>query len=409
MSNRLLASTNCAKKTFFYDNIRCFFTGILEAGFKTFVLLIAIRVFHAPNICKAVLSSIGFMGLLIAPMMVTFASKLKNIPSTNICGYYFILITVTLMISAVVDSFLAYFILIAISRVIFKQYIPLMIDVYGNNYNKQERGYKLSYSLMILPTATIIFSPIGGYILDANLNNYRIILLIISLAAVSTAYTFFKIPSRPIPVQKNSETLLSNFKIILQDKLFFIMLIIMMFTGIATQMTTPLRAEYLANEKYGISISNFLISIIIVTIPYGCRIASSIFWGKLFDKFSLIKMRVIVNIFILIGILLFFNSTTVIMLILSAIFTGIGYSGGEIVWCLWLTKIVDKDKLSRYMSANTAFVGIRSFISPFIGYFLIDNGVSFPMIGLIAASLVFLSIIGCFLIHNHPRFFQFYE
>jgi hypothetical protein len=31
----------------------------------------------------------------------------------------------------------------------------------------------------------------------------------------------------------------------------------MTLTGVANQMTFPLRAEYLANEKYGINISNF--------------------------------------------------------------------------------------------------------------------------------------------------------
>lgn len=398
-----------AKQTFFYDNMRCFFTGILEAGFKTFVLLIAIRIFQAPNFCKAILSSVGFAGLLIAPVMVSYASKLDTVPATNICGYYSLLIALVLALSGITNLFWVYLILISVARIAFKQYIPIMLDVYGNNYPKKERGYRLSYSLMILPIATILFSPIGGYILDSGLERYRIVLLIIALAAVGSAYSFFKIPSRPIPKPRNTTSAFGNFKIIFQDRLFLALLIIMTLTGIVTQMTTPLRAEYLANKKYGLNVSNFHISLIIVTIPYVCRILSSIFWGKLFDHLSLIKIRIIVDIFVLIGVIIFFNSTTIGMLALAAVFTGIGYGGGEIIWCLWITKIVNKDQLSQYMSANTAFIGIRSFIAPFIGYFLLDSGVSFSMIGAISAALIIMSIIGCLLIKGNSRFTEVYE
>lgn len=398
-----------ARQTFIYDNVRCFFTGILEAGFKTFMLLIAIRVFQAPSIYKAVLSSIGFAGLFIAPIMVSLASKLRSTPATSICGYYFLFVALSIALSSLTSTFYVYFVLIAVGRIVFKQYIPIMLDVYGNNYPTNERGYRLSYSLMILPIATILFSPIGGYILDSSPTGHRTVLLTIALAAVCGAYAFFKIPSRPIPEQKNTTSMFANFKIILQDKLFFALLIIMALTGIVTQMTIPLRTEYLANERYGLNISNFYISLILVTIPYICRILSSIFWGKIFDRFSLITIRVVVDVLVLVGVIMFFSSTSIPMLILSAIFSGLGYGGGEIIWCLWITKIVEKDKLSQYMSANTAFIGIRSFIAPFIGYFLLDFGASFSMIAGVSAALILGSITGCLIIRDHPRFTKVYE
>ncbi|MDR2720895.1 MAG: MFS transporter [Puniceicoccales bacterium] len=407
MSNEL-SLTERSHQMFVYDNVRCFFTGIIEGGFKTFVLLIAIRVFHASDICKATLASIGFAGLLFAPITVNVASKLTNVPATRICMFYFILIACLLVTGICMHSFGGYFVIIALARILFKQYIPLMVDVYGHNYSKSERGYRLSCVLMVLPIATAIFSPIGGFILDAGLENYRLILLIIALASIGTAYAFHKIPSRPIPLQEDS-SLLSNFKVIFRDKLFFAMLILMTLTGIANQMTFPLRAEYLANEKYGINISNFSTTLIITTIPYCCRMLSSIFWGKLFDRLSVMRMRVIVNLFLLLEFIFFFNSTSVFMLSLSAVFMGLGYGGGEVLWCLWVTKIVDKNKLSQYMSADTAFVGMRSFISPFIGYLLLGCGCSFSCIGNVAALLVLVSSIGCFLMRKHARFLKNYD
>jgi MFS family permease len=397
-----------SRKMFIYDNVRCFFTGIVEGGFKTFILLIAIRVFHAPNACKATLASIGFAGLLFAPVTVGMASKLTNTPATRVCMFYFILVAGLMLASTKAHSFGEYFILVALARILFKQYIPLMVDVYGHNYSKNERGYKLSCALMVLPIAVAIFSPIGGLILDAKLENYRLILLIIALASIGVAYAFHKIPSRPIPPQDDS-SLLSNFKIIFRDKLFFTILLLMTLTGVANQMIFPLRAEYLANEKYGINVSNFSATLILTAIPYGCRMLSSIFWGKLFDKLSIMRMRVIVNLFLLLEFIFFFNSTSVFMLSLSAVFMGLGYGGGEVLWCLWVTRIVNRDKLSQYMSADTAFVGIRSFVSPFIGYLLLGCGYSFSCIGNIAAFLVLVSSIGCFLIRKHARFSKNYD
>ncbi|MDR2436356.1 MAG: MFS transporter [Puniceicoccales bacterium] len=397
-----------SRQMFICDNVRCFFTGIVEGGFKTFVLLIAIRIFHAPNVCKATLASIGFAGLLFAPITVNVASKLTSIPATRICMFYFILTACLLVISTYTHSFGGYFITIALARILFKQYIPLMVDVYGYNYSKNERGYKLSCVLMVLPIATALFSPIGGFILDSGLENYRLILLIIALASIGVAYAFYKMPSRPIPLQEDS-SLLSNVKVIFRDKLFFTILILMTLTGVANQMTFPLRAEYLANEKYGINISNISTTLIITTIPYSCRMLSSIFWGKLFDRLSVMRMRVIVNLFLLLEFIFFFNSTSVFMLSLSAVFMGLGYGGGEVLWCLWVTKIVDRDKLSQYMSADTAFVGMRSFVSPFIGYLLLGCGCSFSCIGNIAALLVLISSIGCFLIRKHARFSKNYD
>jgi hypothetical protein len=121
------------------------------------------------------------------------------------------------------------------------------------------------------------------------------------------------------------------------------------------------------------------------------------------------QMRIMVNLFLLLEFIFFFNLTSVCVLSLSAGFMGLGYGGGEVLWCLWVTKIVNRDKLSQYMSVDTAFVGMRSFVSPFIGYLLLGCGYSFSCIGNIAAFLVLISSVGCFLIHKRARFSENYD
>ncbi|MDR2738140.1 MAG: MFS transporter [Puniceicoccales bacterium] len=397
-----------AHRTFVYDNVRGIFTGVMECVVKMFAILIAIRVFHAPSLCKAALASAVSIGLLFAPLAVNLVSKFIRMPSTKICAFYAVFIACAFLVSAFARSFWSYFVPMIVAMVMFKQYIPLMIDVYGNNYNNRERGYKMSYSLMAAPIVTAIFSAIGGVILDSSLKNYRAILLTVAAAALGSAYAFLKIPSRPIPGQKG-RSLLSDFKAIGKDRLFFSMLLLLTLTGVANQMTIPLRTEYLTNAEYGLDVSNLAVTLMVATIPCVSQMLSSVVWGKLFDRMPIIGIRVLVNAFLFVGFALFFNAKSFPELAVAAICMGLGYGGGEVVWRLWITRIVGKEKLSQYMSVDAAFVGMRSLISPFIGYFLLDHGFSFVCIGNISAVLVLCAMLGFFTLRAHPRFSKVYD
>jgi MFS family permease len=240
------------------------------------------------------------------------------------------------------------------------------------------------------------------------MENYRMILVIAAIASLGAAYAFYKIPSRPIPRQENGSPL-SNFKVIGKDKLFLSMLLLVTLTGVANQMTIPLRVEYLANAKYGINVSNSAIALIITTIPHLSQTLSSVIWGKFFDRLPIIRIRIIVNTFLMIGFAIFFNARTFAWLSMAAACIGVGYGGGEVLWRLWVTKIVERNKLSQYMSVDAAFVGARSVASPFVAYSLLECGISLPSIGNISAILVLCSIIGFFFIRKHPRFLETYD
>jgi MFS family permease len=104
----------------------------------------------------------------------------------------------------------------------------------------------------------------------------------------------------------------------------------------------------------------------------------------------------------MIGVLLFFYSQSKVLIILASTFAGIARGGGEIVWNLWITKIVPRENFSTYMSVNIAVTGIRGLLSPFIGYALL-NYFSLRQISHISAVLVLISSFGIFLLMKHPR------
>ena len=67
------------------DAPRGFFSGILEAGFGIFVLIIAIRFFNAPNYCKKILAGGSAFGLILSPLIMSFWSG-SRYSSSNKCG-----------------------------------------------------------------------------------------------------------------------------------------------------------------------------------------------------------------------------------------------------------------------------------------------------------------------------------
>jgi hypothetical protein len=393
-----------SRLTFRYDTLRQTFQGILEAGFKTYVLLIAIRVFHMNAFEKSLISSAGFAGLLLAPIVMKWMARTSWTSMQAASGYFFI-VAVCFLAAAITKQSGTYLALIVTARFIYKQQIPVMIDVYGHNYAPHERGAKLGFSMFFLATTSVIFSLFSGKWLDAHLEAYRWILCLIALSALGSAISFLKIPSKKIPTDSKRSTW-ANFSLLWKDKLFSGIILIWALEGIANQMTIPLRVEYVANGRYGLSLSNHWVMLLTCVVPSLFRILSSRLWGKIFDRGPCVHMKLWINMILLLGILFYFLASSLLGILLGSCFIGIAYGGGVIAWSLWVTKIAPEDKCCDYMSISASEFGLRSFLSPFIGYALLTWTQSLHCVVAIAATLILLSSVGFWLIRKHERLRQ---
>lgn len=389
-----------SRLTFRYDTLRQAFQGILEAGFKTYILLIAIRVFHMGAWEKSLLSSAGFAGLLCAPLVMRGMAR-SSWTSMQITALYFFLVAVCFLVAALSRDAGLYLVLLVAARFIYKQQIPLMIDVYGHNYAADERGSKLGFSMFFLATVSVLFSLLAGQWLDRHLEAYRWILLVIALSALGSAMSFLKIPSRRIPSNPNHRW--ANFSLLWKDKLFTAIVLIWALEGIANQMTIPLRVEYVAHERYGLNFSNHWVTLLTCVVPSAFRILSSPLWGYLFDRLSLVQLKLWINGLLLLGTLGYFLSSSLLGILIGSGFIGIAYGGGVIAWSLWVTKIVPEESCGDYFSLSAAEFGLRSFISPFIGYALLEGTQSLLCVVVIAVLLIALSSLGFWLIRHHER------
>ncbi|MDR3143854.1 MAG: MFS transporter [Puniceicoccales bacterium] len=395
-----LSLSERSRLTLRYDTLRQAFQGILEAGFKTYILLIAIRVFHMGAWEKSLLSSAGFAGLLCAPLVMKGMAR-TSWTSMQITALYFFLVAACFLIASLTQDAGLYLVLLVAARFIYKQQIPLMIDVYSHNYAADERGSKLGFSMFFLATVSVFFSLLAGQWLDRHLDAYRWILVLIALSALGSALSFLKIPSRRIPSSSGHRW--ANLSLLWKDKLFTAIVLIWALEGIANQMTIPLRVEYIAHERYGLNFSNHWVTLLSCVIPSIFRILGSPLWGYLFDRLSLVQMKLWINSLLLLGTLAYFFSSSLLGILIGSCFIGMAHGGGVIAWSLWVTKIVPEESCCDYLSLSAAEFGLRSFISPFIGYALLEGTQSLPCVVAIAVLLISLSSLGFWLIRHHER------
>lgn len=388
-------------KIFKHHLIRSAFTGIVETGIMGFSLLIAIRVFDASQTHKIWIAAGVPIGFILTSFTVFLVSK-SDFKAGFIYCFLSLGIGIFFLGAAASNHLLLFVLCIMGAKILSAQISPILIQIYALNFDKKELGKNISYFLITVSLFSGISSYLFGKVLDHDLNLYRVLYCFMGFSSLGILFSLTQIPSRSIKKAKNNNPL-KNLSFYYKDKLFGWMLTMWMFMGIGNLMTLPQRIEYLANEKYGLSYTNEEISIIVMVVPSVMSVLSSQLWGRMFDRCHFIPIRCALNVLMLIGIVLFFNSSSFVWLSISTGIFGFAMGGATITWNLWVTKIAPPGEESAYMSVHTTLNGIRGIFAPSLGYFALDylNMKSFSMV---AAACMLLSIVMLFFVWRHKRF-----
>ena len=391
-----------ARRTFRYDLLRSTMTGVLETGFATFGLLVAIRAFDAPETWKGALVGSVSIGLLLVPWVLGLAAR-SGLPVTTFGALLMTLSALFAAGAALAEQTATYVFFLALSQICAAQLPALMIHVYARNYSPKERGKRLSWNIMASAFLGMGISYGFGVYLDRNWESYPWIFAGMTLVALASAATLLPIPSAPLPTsEERPVSFFSALSLVVKDKLFGGMLLGWMVMGFGVLMTLPLRVEYLAGDD-GLGMTNEEVAIVTVVVFSLARIVSSRIWGMLFDHLSFIGFRLLLNLFLLSASLVYFHAATFSGTCAGAALAGIGTGGSVIAWNLWVTKLAPKGMEATYMGAHVAFTGVRGVLAPFLGYWILQaagfQGVAWVSATLIlASSLLFASFL------KHPRF-----
>jgi MFS family permease len=373
--------------TYRHECRRAIAHGMLETAGQTFLLLLAVRVFQASPTAKAIVAAGSSVGLLLTPAVVWFVRRHGWRPSHAAAGLAgagavaLLVATVPLLPAFVVGGL--------IGAACGGMMVPLLTQMFEDNYPAAERGRRFSRTVMIRVGVAAVFSELAGRWMAARLEDYRWLLVWYAAAFAFTAYCLSRCPTEPL-VRDGETHPLRALRFVREDRVFRWTLICWMLMGFANLMMLPLRVEYLANPRYGLTLSASLIATLTGVIPNMLRLALAPVWGRLFDRMNFFALRVLLNTGFAISILTFFTSNTLTGLIAGAVIFGISNAGGDVAWTLWVTKFAPPGRVADYMAIHTFFTGLRGVVAPLVAFHLITK-VSVGALGGISAGMIVLA------------------
>jgi hypothetical protein len=267
--------------------------------------------------------------------------------------------------------------------------IPLLTQMYQDNYPGHERGRLYSRAFMIRIATAAVFSKLAGDALSRRLDLFPWLLAVFALALAGAGWCLSRCPSRPLPFEQGAHPLRA-LRYVREDALFRRTLICWMLMGFANLMMVPLRIEYLANPKYALGLTVGLIAVLTGVIPNVARLILSPIWGWLFDRTNFFVLRITLNVGFALGTLTFFLSDNLGGLVAAAIIYGVSAAGGDVAWGLWVTKFAPPERVADYMSVHTFLTGVRGVLAPVVAFTVVTR-LSMPTLAFVSAGLIALA------------------
>ena len=361
--------------TYRYECRRALSAGVIEAAGRVFLLLIAVRWFNAGPLPKAVIATSGSLGLILAPWVVSRVQA-SGWPAAKAASLLSGLGAVSLVVMAGLPVLPVYVVGCVLAMTASTAIIPLLTQVYQENYPERERGRRFARTMMIRIATAALFCQLAGQALSDHLGEFRWLLLIFAAAFAFASFCLRQCPSRPLAASGGTHPF-HALRYARDDRLFRQTLIAWMFLGFAMLMMGPLRVEYLANARYGVRWQGQLltagaIALLTGVIPNVARLILNPVWGWLFDRMNFFVLRLTLNLGFALGILSFFVSGSVTGLVVGAVFFGISSAGTDVAWGLWVTKFAPPERVADYMSVHTCFTGVRGVVAPLVGFYLVS-------------------------------------
>ena len=331
--------------TFRFDILRGGLLGLQQAWVHTFALVILIKYFDGSDFLKSMVFGSSFLGMIAStiygPSIGNFLKSKSAAVAFPIfaCGLLMVLVSLS-------TNVVFYSTIIGLAFMVLPTHLPLLSSIYHDNFRTANRGLLVSYSIIMAQLVAAIATWIGGFALDASLENFRWMAVISGIGLIIGSFFTNKIPSKSIASNPPS---LKAFQYLYKDPLFGYIILAWFIFGFANLWVMPIRIKYLSVE---LNLNPSTIAIIYGVIPEIARFLLTPIWARIFDRYNFIALRIVLNGFLLMGVLLFFWSKNIYIISLGSALYGVGFAGGRVAWALWTTKMVPKERTADYMAVH---------------------------------------------------------
>ena len=381
------------KQTFRWDLFRAMPMGISETAVTTFAILIANKYLHLEDIMKSWLVAGSAIGLLLSLLSVAIVRRVGW--SVNVSA------SIAWIVAALGFGVTAFDAMdgksnpiwfvggVVIALLSHSLSVPLLSQIYRRHYPSETRGKLFSVVAMVRAgTAAVFAYMVGMWLVNGSLSYAGLLWVFTGCSLLKAIFTMLM---KPVYLRKSQKLkLLDAFGHLKTDTVFRKLIATWMVLGVGNLIAMALFAEYVSNERYGFGFDEAQISMITTTVPMLAFIVSVVLWGMIYDKMEFYRLRVLINLFFIAGVLVFFFAPSYLWLCVGMALHGMGKAGGNVIWSLWTTKFAPADKVGEYMSVHTCLTGVRGVFTAFIAFPLILWIGPFG-IGMIGAGLMLLS------------------
>ncbi len=377
------------RRTFLLELLRSVPQGFIETSGTTFAMYVAIRFFDVPVAMKMIIAGAGSLGLLLSLFTIQIVRRLGC--SVNMAS---VVVWVgaaggfgTAALSG--GSALVYVIGICMAAMLLMVGMPLMSQIYRKHYPNRARG-KLYSIAGVVRAVTAAVAGVGvGVWLTQRGTDFHSLFWFYATCCLLMALCVFSM-ARVELRRASSLRLFDAFGHVSRDAKFRKLLISWMVLGMGNLISFALFVEFITNPEYGFALDAKRVGMITSTIPMLVVIVCVVPWGMVFDKLPFYRVRVLINAFFFIGMLTYYLGGSYLTLCIGMVFHGLGRSGGNVLWSLWVTKFSNEENVGEYMSVHTSFTGMRGVLAPVIA-FSVAGTMGPSTVAIAGATLVLIS------------------
>ncbi|MGJ8724050.1 MAG: MFS transporter [Roseibacillus sp.] len=374
------------RRTFRLELLRSVPAGVIETVGTTFAVFLAVSVFSASQMEKAVLVASASVGLLLSLFMVQFVRRIGC--SINIAISAIAVFAAAGFFVAAFNpgSLLLYLFGLSAAQLGLTLSLPLYSQIYRRHYPDVNRGRLFAVTAIVRKVAAIVAALSFGFWLRENPVGFPALLKVYAVCCLLMAFCVQAMT--PIHLRKTAGVrLFDAFEHVKRDRQFRLILIAWMVLGFGNLICFGIFVEFVANPAYGYGLGADQVSLITTTTPEACFLITVFLWGLIFDRVNFFVTRIVINLFFIAAVLVFFLGGEVWTLYVGLALHGIGKAGGNVAWSLWVTKFAKAEHVAEYMSVHTFLTGCRGTAAPFLG-FAVAAALSPQVVGVVGAILM---------------------
>lgn len=377
------------RRTFCLELVRSVPQGLIETAGSTFAMYVAVTLFDVPVWMRMAIAASASVGLLLSLFTVQMVRRTGCTVNAALIAVWLLAACGFALAAVSGGSPGVYLAGVCGAAVMLTLGTPLIAQIYRKHYSNNVRGRLFALAGVVRASTGAAAGVLLGAWLAGQGHDFHA--LFWGYAAASLVMAGCGAAMAKVRLEKSGRLrLFDAFRHAGQDKAFRKLLGCWFLLGMGNLLSFALFVEFISNPDYGFSLDPRQAAFVTSTIPMLVFIVCIVPWGVVFDRLPFYRVRVITNLFFLSGILVYFLGGSYLSLCLGMVLHGIGRSGGNVLWSLWVTKFAPEDHVGEYMSVHTSLTGLRGTLAPVFA-FLVAGTVGPGAVALTGAGLILLS------------------